>query len=183
MACPSRLGSRLRSLSQAMSSAGLDGVARQWYSNPQLRTRVQSEGIRGLVVTKDGAAVALKDRQHCIINRLVLEPIIETMRRVGLIKCPSMLAIQTQVWVMDLLVRGEPVNILAVPPIPLEKEVVVHCVTASLKKMISLCRRFRLRPHIPKDQGAYSYMTRERVPYNTAVRTQASRKLWISSGR
>ena len=140
----------------------LAGVANQWWQNPSIRSRLnQYGGIDGLVVKREGLALAAKDRWHALINKEVLEPIFAAMFRDRLIKTPSMDPIAVQVQVLDLLWQNEttkgekiPIDEKNLPSIPEEKELKYHLAVASIKGLVLFARKHRLRPHTPRDTGS-----------------------------
>ena len=142
----------------------LAGVGKLWWQNPSIQSRLdQFGGIDGLVIKRQGLAVAAKDRWHPLVNRDVLEPIFAAMFRDRLIKTPAMDPITAQVHILDLHWQHSQnkgakeakieIDETNLPPIPEEKELKYHLAVASIKGMVLFVRKHRLRPHVPRDTG------------------------------
>lgn len=140
----------------------LYGVAKVWYSDAEVRERLDNGGIQNLVATAKGAPMVVKDNWHLIANRSLVRAVMECMMEQKM-KTPCKETILAQVQTLDLLHEKVSFNALNLPPVDPSKEVLYHIQTTNIKKLISYVRRVRLRPHTPRDRGLWALVL-EREP-------------------
>lgn len=80
--------------------SNLFGLAKLWFADRSIKSRVQQEGIGSLVVVAGGKPLVVKDQLHALSNKEVLIPIMHSMRQCHLIKTPHMKHIEKQVHIL-----------------------------------------------------------------------------------
>lgn len=139
----------------AMSN--LAGLAKLWFADDGIKSRVQKEGIGSLVVVAGGKPIVTKDQTHALTNKEVLIPIMQSMRQQHLIKTPHMKYIENEVHTLYLLSKDEDFDVQGkLPPIDDVLEIPIHLVVTNIKKLVCFVRSKRLRNHTPRDR-VYKY--------------------------
>jgi len=134
--------------------SNLFGLAKLWFADRSIKSRVQQEGIGSLVVVAGGKPLVVKDQLHALSNKEVLIPIMHSMRQCHLIKTPHMKHIEKQVHILYLLSKDEAFDVLGkLPPIDDVLEIPIHLVVTNIKKLVCFVRTKRLRNHTPRDRG------------------------------
>ena len=136
-----------------MASADLRGVAKRWFSNDAIKSRLEEGGIGSIIVTAKSNPIAGRDQKHSIWNSDILIPIMENMASNHLIKTPDMPTIEAQVHILNLLHLKKAFDANDLPPIDDLYEVPIHLVVTSIKKMVGFVRSKFLRLHKPRDSG------------------------------
>ena len=131
----------------------LHGLAKHWFRDPWMLDRVKSYGLSGMMVTyyKD-QKMAKKDEWHALHNGHLVVPVMHMMRDGHLLRTPYVDQITHQVAVFAVLFDDKPFSDEAVAEAKLALEVDIHCITSSIKKIISFTRRKFLLPHTPRDR-------------------------------
>lgn len=132
--------------------ANLCGVAKSWFYNDVIKSRLEDGGIGSIVMTGKNQAIVTKDQQHAVWNSDVLIPIMQNMAANHLIKAPDMPTIQAQVHILLLLHQKKGFNAFDLPPIEDKYEVPIHLVATSIKKLICFVRNKFLKMHKPRDR-------------------------------
>lgn len=136
-----------------MAPVGLHGLAKLWYRDEWLVERVSNYGLSGMVVTyyKD-QKIAKRDEWHALRNCHLVVPIMEMMRDCHLLQTPYVQHISHQVAVFAVLFDKKPFSDQTVAETKLALEIDIHCVTSSIKKILSFTRRKFLLPHTSRDR-------------------------------
>ena len=137
----------------AGNQASLHGIAKEWFTNPQILARLEEGGIGSIVITMKNQAIAAKDQKHALWNSDILIPIMQNMAAHHFIKAPDMNTIQDQVHILNLLYLERGFDARDLPPIDEIYEAPIHLVVTSIKKLVCFVRSKFLRPHKPRDRG------------------------------
>ena len=134
--------------------ADLRGLAKLWWSEPEIQGRLKNGGIGELT------GIAKKTRAHCVSHVKVLAPCIHLMRGQGLLKTPLTQEIEKQVYILHLLSCGKAMDVNGeLPPMDPDLETPLYLATKSVRRLVGFARRQFLRPHTPRDWGAKTAVT------------------------
>lgn len=134
--------------------ANLNGLAKHWYHDEDLRARSQTSGLLAMVLKQvRGQALARRDKWHAIHNREFVKPIIVMMRDQHLLKTPYLKDLDLQVAIFSLMINGKPVHQEHIEYALADNEVEIHLNSSSIKKILGFLRKKYLAPHTPRDMG------------------------------
>ena len=139
-----------------MNQVRLNGLAREWWQDAEVRGRLGRKDIGELVCTTNGLPIASKDADHCAMNRCIVGPLIQRMKACGCLKPPSKTAVEEQIKMLYSIVNefhNVSEGTLFKVKIPDEVAARVYCVTTSIKNLVLFARGRFVRGHQPRDKG------------------------------
>ena len=133
--------------------AALHGLAKFWYNDDLVKEAVECDGLGAMIKTSKDKGMAKKDSWHAIQNGRTVAPVILLMKDQRKLKVPYLPDIEKQVAIFAILISQQPVNRDTLNQVKNEKEVDLHLVSASIKKILGFLRTRFLKKHNPRDRG------------------------------
>ena len=132
------------------------GVWEDWWGDLEVTSKLREKDIDNFISRANGP-IALKDRDHTVLNAAVLVPILKRMRSQSCLKVPSKPDLEEQVKVLHCRILGylnvdeDSLDKFCFTP---ESESHIYCAVTGIKRMVCFARKAFLRSSCPREPSA-----------------------------
>ena len=138
----------------AIVMVDLSGVAALWWADVDVKHRMRERDVEGLLCSANTIPLSCRDKEHALLNKCVIGPIMCKMKEQSSLAIPGKAALETQVKLLACFAMGkETMTPEDLGKFQFEDQVQVHIyvVVTGLKQILSFVRKIFIRGHVPRD--------------------------------